>query len=236
METLISIKPFLAIITASLAVILVVASRKSPNIREFWSFLAGVVTFLIVASMIPSVLSGVNLEYTVFQVLPGIELKFRADPLGLFFAVTASFLWIITTAYSIGYMRSEKEHAQPRYYACFAIAVASAIGVAFSANLFTLYLFYEILSISTYPLVAHHEDKAAWEGARKYTVYLVGLSKTFLLAGVVMTYMITGTLDFQVGGIFTTDMPSMLVTATYIFILIGLAKAGMMPFHNWLPS
>ena len=88
----------------------------------------------------------------------------------------------------------------------------------------------------TYPLVAHHEDKDAWEGGKKYVVYLVGLAKTFFLAAIIMTYMITGTLDFQSGGIFTTEMPRLLVTLTYIFFLIGFAKAGMMPFHNWLPS
>ncbi len=236
MEVINDIRPFLAVLVSAVAVGLIVASRKKPNLREFWSFGAGAIKFLIVISMVPVVLSGGVVEYTVLTVLPGIELKFRADPLGLFFAITASFLWMITTAYSIGYMRSMNEHAQTRYFACFAIALSSAIGVAFSANLFTMYLCYEILSIMTYPLVAHHEDGAAWEGGKKYLVYLMGLSKTFLLAALVMTYMITGTLDFQEGGIFTTAMPPVLVTLTYVFFLVGLAKAGIMPFHNWLPS
>jgi multicomponent Na+:H+ antiporter subunit D len=236
METIVSIRPFLAVLVSAVAVGLIVASRKNPNLREFWSFAAGLVKFLIVLSLTPAVLSGHIVEYTVFTVLPGIELKFRVDPLGLLFATTASFLWIITTAYNIGYMRSLKEHSQTRYYSCFAIALSAAIGVAFSANLFTLYLFYEILSIFTYPLVAHHEDAEAWEGGTKYLVYLIGLSKTFLLAAVIMTYMITGTLDFKEGGIFTTEMPVMLVTLTYIFFIAGFAKAAIMPFHNWLPS
>jgi multicomponent Na+:H+ antiporter subunit D len=236
METIVSIKPFLAVLVSAVAVALIVASKKNPNLREGWSFLAAGIKFLLVLSMTPTILSGQIIEYTVFTVLPGIELKFRVDPLGLLFATTASFLWIITTAYNIGYMRSLNEHAQTRYYSCFAIALSSAIGVAFSANLFTLYLFYEVLSIFTYPLVAHHEDDEAWEGGKKYLIYLVGLSKTFLLAAVVMTYMITGTLDFKEGGIFTTGMPAMLVTLTYIFFIAGFAKAAIMPFHNWLPS
>ncbi len=235
-ESITDIRPLLAVLASLVAVVLIVASRKTPNLRESWSFIAGAIKFLLVISMLPAVLDGAVFEYTAFTVLPGIELKFRADALGMVFAVTASFLWMVTTAYSIGYMRSENEHAQTRYFSCFAIALSSAIGVAFAANLFTLYLFYEILSISTYPLVAHHEDDSAWEGGRKYTVYLVGLSKSFLLAAVVMTYMMTGTLDFQPGGIFTTDMPAMLVILAYILFLMGLAKAGIMPFHNWLPS
>ena len=230
------IRPFLAVLVSAVAVLLIVASRKRPNLREAWSFGAGAIKFLIVMSLAPAVLSGSVVEYTLVTVLPGIEIKFRADALGLFFATTASFLWIITTAYSIGYMRSMKEHAQTRYFSCFAIALSAAIGVAFAANLFTLYLFYEILSIMTYPLVAHHEDDEAWAGGAKYVIYLVGLSKSFLLAAVVMTYMITGTMDFQEGGIFTTDMPALLVILTYVFFLIGFAKAGIMPFHNWLPS
>jgi multicomponent Na+:H+ antiporter subunit D len=236
METIVSIRPFLAVLVSAAAVGLIVASRKNPNLREFWSFAAGLIKFLLVLSLTPAVLKGQIIEYTVFTVLPGIELKFRVDPLGLLFATTASFLWMIATAYNIGYMRSLKEHAQTRYYSCFAIALSAAIGVAFSANLFTLYLFYEVLSIFTYPLVAHHEDDEAWEGGTKYLVYLVGLSKTFLLAAVVMTYMITGTLDFRAGGIFTTAMPTGLVVLTYVFFLAGFAKAAMMPFHTWLPS
>lgn len=230
------IRPLLVILIGVLAVPLIILSRDKPNVREGWSFAAAISMFLIVISMTPQILAGEVLVYKIFTVLPGIDFTLRVDALGLFFATTSTFLWIITTAYSIGYMRSMNEHAQTRYFNCFAIAVFSAVGVAFSANLFTLYLFYEILSVMTYPLVAHHEDDEAWEGSTKYMVYLMGLSKTFLLGGVVLTYLITGTLDFQIGGIFTTDMSGTLVIITYICFIAGFAKAGIMPFHNWLPS
>ncbi len=236
MEVVTSIKPFLAVLVSAVAVVLIVASSKNPDLREFWSFGASIIKFLIVLSMTPLILEGKTIECTLFTILPGIEFGFRVDALGLFFATTASFLWIVTTAYSIGYMRSLNEHSQTRYFACFAIALSSALGVAFAKNLFTLYIFYEILSIMTYPLVAHHEDEEAWEGGKKYIVYLVGLSKTALLAAIVMTYMITGTLDFKEGGVFTAGMQPVLVTLTYVFFLIGFAKAAIMPFHNWLPS
>ena len=236
METIVSIRPFIAVLASTLAVALIVLSKNRPNLREFWSYAAAAVKFAVVISLIPDIYAGKIVEYPVLSILPGIELKFRVDPLGLFSVITASFLWIIATTYSIGYMRSLNEHAQTRYYACFAIALASAIGVAFSANLFTLYLFYEILSVMTYPLVAHHEDDEAWEGSKKYIVYLMGASKTFLLGALILTYMLTGTLDFKQGGIFTTDMSQLLVTITYICFLAGFAKAGIMPLHNWLPS
>ncbi|MEE8574653.1 MAG: monovalent cation/H+ antiporter subunit D family protein [Thermodesulfobacteriota bacterium] len=236
MEPIVSLKPVIAVAVSGLAVPLILASRKNPNLREFWSFLAAFIKFGIVLSLIPVIMSGNTIEYTLFTVLPGIELKFRVDSLGLLFATTASFLWIITTAYSIGYMRTLKEKDQTRYFACFAIALFSAIGVAFSANLFTLYLFYEILSIMTYPLVAHHEDKEGLEGGKKYLVYLVGMAKTCLLGAIVITYMTTGTLDFVKGGVFTNSMPAILVIIAYVGFLAGFAKAGIMPLHNWLPS
>ncbi|MCK4738707.1 MAG: monovalent cation/H+ antiporter subunit D family protein [Deltaproteobacteria bacterium] len=237
MENIVTdIRPLLAVLVSAVAVLFILMARKLPNLREGVSYVAAGIKFLLILSMVPVVLAGGVVEFTVFEVLPGIELKFRADALGMFFALTASFLWIIATTYSIGYMRSLNEHAQTRYFSCFAIALSAAIGVAFAGNLFTLYLFYELLSIMTYPLVAHHEDDPAWEGGTKYIVYLVGTSKTFLLAAVVMTYMITGTLEFKEGGIFTTAMPVVPVILTYIFFLIGFAKAGIMPLHNWLPS
>ncbi|MDH4226712.1 MAG: monovalent cation/H+ antiporter subunit D family protein [Deltaproteobacteria bacterium] len=235
-ETIVSITPLLALLAPAIAVPLIWLSGKQPNLREFWSYLAAFVMFALVASMAPLILKGATVEYHLFTVLPGIDFKLKVDALGYLFAFTASFLWIIATTYSIGYMRSLNEHAQTRYFACFAIALFSALGVAFSSNLFTLYLFYEVLSIMTYPLVAHHEDADAWEGSKKYMIYLVGLSKTALLAAVVITYMTTGTLDFQEGGIFTTGMPSALVILSFILFLMGFAKAGIMPFHNWLPS
>src|SRR3989337_1674139 len=146
METIVSIKPFIAVLASAVAVALIVLSRNKPNLRESWSYIAAFIKFGVIISMAPDIFSGKIIEYTVLTVLPGIELKFRVDPLGLFFALTASFLWIIATTYSIGYMRSLSAHAQTRFFACFAISLSSAIGVAFSANPFTLYLLYYILS------------------------------------------------------------------------------------------
>lgn len=236
LEPIISIRPFLAILVPAIAVPLIIASKNKPNQREFFSFLAAFIMFGLIMSLAPAVLAGNTFEYTLLTILPGIEFKLRVDPLGMMFATTASFLWIVTTAYSIGYMRTLNEHSQTRYYACFAIALFAAIGVAFSANLFVLYLFYEVMSIMTYPLVAHHEDEEGFEGGKKYLVYLVGAAKVLLLGAVVITYMVAGTLDFQKGGIFTSAMPPLLITLAYIGFLGGFAKNGIMPLHNWLPS
>jgi len=236
MDAVVSIKPVLAMLVSAIAAVLIMSSRRNPNQREFWSISAGAVKFLIVISMAPHVLDGGTLNYTLFTLLPGVSLSFKVDALGLLFATTASFLWILTTFYSIGYMRTLNEHAQTRYYTCFALALSAAIGVAFSANLFTLFLFYEVLSLSTYPLVMHKETPEAWEGAKKYVVYLMGTSKSFLLAAIVLTYYLTGTLDFAKGGIFNEVTAPALVTITYVLFIAGFAKAGIMPLHSWLPA
>jgi multicomponent Na+:H+ antiporter subunit D len=198
--------------------------------------LAGVIKFSIVISMVPAILSGNTIEYTLVTFYQGIDIKFRVDALGLLFATVSSFLWIITTFYSIGYMRSGKEHAQTRYFVCFAISLSSTAAVAFSANLVTLFVFYEFLSLATVPLVGHKETPEALEGARKYFLYLMTLSKTLLLAGVVIVYMVMGTTDFQSHGLLRNQPGSILLFVTFFFFLFGFAKGAVMPFHNWLPS
>ncbi|WP_027183303.1 monovalent cation/H+ antiporter subunit D family protein [Desulfovibrio inopinatus] len=214
--------------------------RKNINKREAASFIAGAIAFGSVASMAPAVLKGSIWTYTLVELFHGVSVKFCIDGLSLLFAIIASFLWMFATSYNIGYMRSLKEHAQTRYYFCFGVAIFGALGVAFSANIFTMYLFYEIISIFTYPLVAHHEDEEGFAGARKYMVYLMGSSKLFLLPAMALTYVLCGTLDFHLGdivnGIFPADADPTLVSITYFLYLFGLAKAAIMPMHNWLPS
>jgi multicomponent Na+:H+ antiporter subunit D len=240
METIISIRPIIAVLIATVASLLIMVTPKKPNLRETWSVLGAVGTFLTVLSMTPQILAGKVFEITPFVILPGISMKFRVDALGMIFGTIASFLWILVTFYNIGYMRSLKEHAQTRYYFCFAVAIVGAVGVAFSGNLFTLYFFYEVITIFTYPLVAHHQDEEAYEGARKYMVYLTGTAKSFLLPAVILTYVLAGTLDFAPSGItkgiFPATADPTLVTITYILFMAGFAKAAIMPFHNWLPS
>ncbi|MDA8140994.1 MAG: proton-conducting transporter membrane subunit, partial [Desulfobacteraceae bacterium] len=236
MVTILSIKPLLAVLASLIAAPLILISGKHQNLREFWSVAAGVVKFCIVISMVPVIFAGNTIEYTLFHIYQGIDIKFRVDAFGLLFATVSSFLWIVTTFYSIGYMRSNKEHAQTRYFTCFAISLASTIAVAFSANLVTLFFFYEALSLATVPLVGHKETPEAQEGARKYFLYLVGLSKTLLLAGVIIVYTVAGTTDFVSGGLLKNVPGSTLLFVTFFLFMYGFAKGGVMPVHNWLPS
>ncbi len=231
-----SIRPLLAIGVSLLASILIIFSGKKPNLRESWTIIAGIIKFAIVASMIPAVLSGSTYEYTLVSFFPGMELKFRVDSFGLMYATLASFLWIANSFYSIGYMRTLKEHSQTRYYACFAGALSAAMGAAFSANLLTLYLFYELITMVTYPLVSHKETPDAFSGGKKYITYLLGTSKAFLLPAIVLTYIVAGTLEFSKHGIFPAAANPMLLKVIYLLFILGIAKAALMPFHGWLPA
>lgn len=212
---------------------------RFENLREGISSISSLILFGIVCSLIPDVLHGKTLKLVMFSLLPGVSVTLRADAMSMIFALVASSLWTIAVYYSLGYMRGLHEHAQTRFNACFALAIFGAIGVAFSDNLFTMYLFYEIVSVCTYPLVAHHQDEEGYSGARKYIVYLTTTAKAFLLPAMILIYVLTGTLDFAstiTSGIFPVDTNHWLVTILYVFCLFGFAKNGIMPFHHWLPG
>jgi multicomponent Na+:H+ antiporter subunit D len=233
------IRLLLAILAPLLGAGLVMVNGKRPNIRETCSVVAAATLFALTASMIPAVLAGQRLHFTLFQLLPGLSVALRADALSMVFAVSASFLWVVTVFYSAGYMRGLEEHAQTRFNACFALALFGAIGCAFSDNLLTLYLFYEIVSICTYPLVAHHQDEESYEGGRKYLTYLTATAKGLVLPAMVLIYVLSGTLDFATNihtGIIPPNVHHGIIIALYACCILGFAKNGVMPFHNWLPS
>ncbi len=236
MDTVTSIKPVLAVLASLIAVVPIIMSGTKPNLRETWTFAAGIIKFGIIASMIPLILNGTVIEYSLIEVLPGIAIRFRVDGLGMLFALVASTLWIATSAYSIGYMRGLKEHSQTRYFSFFAIALSATIGVAFAANLFTLYLFYEMLSLATYPLVTHHQDEEARASGRKYLLYILGTSIGFVLPAMLICYSLAGTLEFANQGFLAGTGSKGLMTFLLVLLLFGFAKAAIMPLHSWLPA
>jgi len=232
-----SILPLLAILCPAIASVLIVLSGKWPNIREGWTMLASVLQFLIVFSMVPRILAGNIIECTFFTAFPNVDFGLRVDAFGLLFAITSTFLWILVSSYSIGYMRSLHEHAQTRYYFCFAWAIFGAVGIALSGNLFTMFVFYEILTVSTYPLVAHDQTPEALFAGRKYLAYLL-TAGVFFLAAVILTYHFTGTTDFVNGGIpnLYAEASRAALVVLFVLFLFGFMKAAWMPFHSWLPT
>lgn len=235
MTTLVSIKPLLAILVSLLAVPAIVSSRND-TVREGWTFAAAITKFLIIASMAPFVIKGGVIEWTLAEVIPGMPLAFRVDAFGMLFALVSSSLWIITSAYSIGYMRGLHEHSQTRYFSFFAVSLCATVGVAFSANLLTLYMFYEMLSFATFPLVTHHQDKEARTSGRKYVSYLLGASVCLALPAMLYVYTKTGNLDFAAGGVLQGKVGHTEFMILTLMLVFGFAKAGIMPLHSWLPA
>ncbi len=212
------------------------AGRVSDNLREFVT-LAGAVTLTwVVWGMLPALFAGERPGLVIGELLPGITIAFEVEPLGMLFAALASGLWIINSIYSIGYMRGNGEKKQTRFYTCFALALAATMGIAFAGNLITLFLCYEILTLSTYPLVAHKGDAATVRSARTYLSILLFTSIGLLLPAIIWTYQVAGTGDFTLGGVLAGHMApgdAGLLLAMFVF---GIGKAAVMPVHRWLPA
>lgn len=211
---------------------------RAPNLREAATLATGGVLIALALIVFLAVGEGARPGYILFTVVGGLPIAFQAEPLGAMFAVLASVLWTVNSLYSIGYMRGHHEKHQTRFYMCFAIAIASAMGVAYAANLFTLFIFYEILTLSTFPLVTHKGDDAARHGGRVYLGVLMGASIGLLLPAIVWVYAIAGTTDFTPGGVLAAPLADagalpMILMGLFAF---GAAKAALMPFHPWLPN
>ena len=180
--------------------------------------------------------TGARPAIDLVEPLPGLKIGFEVEPLGMLFALLASFLWIVTSVYSIGYMRSNHERRQTSFYSYFAVALGSTMGIAFAGNLFTLFIFYELLTLSTYPLVTHSRDDAAREAGRMYLGYLLGTSVILLLLALVWTWSLTGTLDFRSGGILEGVVTPGIASILLVLFVFGIGKAALIPFHLWLPA
>jgi len=235
-ESYFSSAPLAAVLVSLIAAVLISLSSRRPNLRETWTIVAALCKFAVVSSMIPAVLNGLQPEVTLFDMAPGISLALKVDPLGLSFALSASLLWIFTSFYSIGYMRALKEHDQTRYFASFAVCLSATMGIAFAANLLTFFIFYEVLTISTYPLVIHKESPAAVSAGRKYLAFLLSGGGALLLA-VGLTQSMAGTLNFTPGGFLSVSMGQAGLLGLFVLFLVGVgAKSGLMPLHSWLPT
>ena len=237
--TILSIRPFLAVVVSLAAafLILVFGNRVKPNVREAVTLLAAVIKAALVFSMVPAVLKGNEYYFCLWEIADGVELAFRTDAAGMVFACVASGLWILTSVYSIGYMRGHHEKNQTGYFAAFAVCLSSAIGISFAANLVTFFMFYEMLTVATYPLVAHYRDDKAKASGRKYLAYTL-ISGQLFFAAIAAVYVIYGTCDFRAGGFIEPGSLSGGLMLLLFFLMIGggAVKAGVMPLHGWLPA
>ena len=211
---------------------------RAPNLREAATLLTGAALIALTLWVFLAVGDGGRPGYFVFTVTGGLPIEFMAEPLGAMFAVLASVLWSVNSLYSIGYMRGNNEKNQTRFYMCFAIAISAAMGIAYAANLFTLFIFYEVLTLSTFPLVTHKGDDAARRGGRVYLGVLMATSIGLLLPAIVWVYSIAGTTDFKPGGVLAVPLADAGALPAILMGLFafGVGKAALMPVHPWLPN
>lgn len=236
-ETYTSNIPLYAVLVSLTAVPLILLSSRRPKLRETWTILAAAVKFLLVFSLVPAVLLGKYASVVLIEFSPGISFSLKADAAGVFFALVASGLWILTSVYSIGYVKGLKEKKQTRYFASFAVCLSATIGIAFAANLLTFFVFYEMLTIATYPLVIHKETPEAISAGRKYLAYTLSAG-VILLAAIGWLYSRTGNIDFVAGGIFNESIAlTNFDKIIFMLFICGVGvKAAIMPLHSWLPT
>ena len=224
----------IAIFIPVIAGMFILLLHKNEQLRELCSILASVLLFLFVTQLLQIVDDAET--HTLLTISPGLTIALHIERLGLAFALLASCLWILTTIYSIGYMRGNKEKNQTRFYFFFALSIAATMGIALSANLITLFIFYEALTLCTYPLVTHKQNIDARKGGRRYLGILLSTSILFFLTAIVITWTYTGTLDFRPGGILNGKLNQLGAILLFTLFMFGIGKAALMPFHRWLPA
>jgi multicomponent Na+:H+ antiporter subunit D len=226
----------LALILPAATAALIPLFHDRPNLREAVTLIGAVALFATVLLLLVDVLAGGRPALTLVEILPGLPLAFAVEPLGMLFATVASGRWIVNSLYSVGYMRAENAPRQTSFYVCFALAIAATMGLALAGNLFTLFLFYEALTLSTYPLVTHRATPEAVRAGRLYLLMLVGASTLLLLPAIAWTGVAAGTLDFAPGGILDGKIGDAAAGVLLALFVFGAAKAAVMPLHFWLPA
>ena len=224
----------LAVPTAGAALILLL--RGLPVLRDAALVGTALSLFATVLSLLPALLAGANPATPAWTVLPGLDLQLVLEPLGMLFALVASGLWVVNALYSIGYMRANEEPRQAPFHAWFALSLAATMGIALAGNLFTLFLFYELLTLLTWPLVTHRRDAAAIAGGRTYLLWLVGGSLMLFLPAIAWIALVTGRLGFAPGGMLAGQSDPSAIGVLLALIVFGVGKAAVMPMHRWLPA
>lgn len=228
--------PISVIVIPFVGAIAIALAANRPRLRDALGWIAAIAFFIGVVQQIGPVLEGEGRAQLLWTIMPGLDLALRVEPLGLIFALVASTLWLVATLYAQSYMKAMDYPHLGRFFACYAIALGAAAGVAFADNLITLFIFYEILTISTYPLVTHSGNADARRGGRVYLGYLLSSSIGLLLVAILWTYFATGTVDFAEGGILAGHVDETWLPLLAGLFFFGIGKAALMPIHRWLPA
>lgn len=228
--------PVAALMTSLLASVIIFALPETRSrLRTVINLGAALLKLALVVVMIWGVVQGQAYE-VAFTMVPGVEFVLRADALSMLFAGLSALLWLLTTIYAVGYLEDSPNRS--RFFGFFSLCVASTMGIALAGNLFTFFLFYEMLTLSTYPLLVHRGTPKALRAGRNYIIYTLA-GGAVLLLGIAWLHGLVGDLRFQEGGYFAEMAPALQAPLTIIFVLLiaGLGvKAALVPLHGWLPQ
>ena len=196
----------------------------------------GTVIFMNLLFVIYLVTSFGEISLHLIKINEFLDIYFKVDKLSIFFSLLASVLWAFTSIYAMEYMKHEGK--EKRFFAYFIITLGVTLGIAFAGNLITLYLFYELLTLATFPLVIHSGSKEALKSGKKYLIYSFA-GATVALLGMLILFSLTNNLTFIPGGIVKGNLleHKNLYFVIYVAMFVGFGvKAALVPFHSWLPE
>ena len=223
-----------AVAAPFVAALLILLGPK--RLIEVWGYAAAALSVVATTMLLPTVRAGETADLLVMRLVPGLDLQLSVDALGITFGLLAAGLWVVAAVYSSGYARASKLKHRPRFFAAFAASIGAALGVAFAGNLLTFFVFYELLTLATYPLVVHKQSPEAFAAGRRYLVFSLG-GGLALLTAVVWTWNLTGTLTFVPGGFLQGAASPTTLAVLFVLFVTGVAvKAAVMPLHRWLPA
>jgi multicomponent Na+:H+ antiporter subunit D len=205
------------------------ATRTTINVA------AACLKLFLTGVMVRGVYGGQRYE-TRLPFLPGADFLLHADPFSLLFVTLSAGLWLATTVYAVGYLEGSPHRS--RFFGFFSLCVASTMGIALAGNLLTFFVFYELLTVTTYPLVIHRGTPEALRAGDVYLRYTIGGGAVFF-TGVALVYSLAGSVEFTPGGVLSplaAQHRTALVTA-FVLLIVGLSvKTALFPLHRWLPE
>lgn len=217
------------------AVLIFIAGEQRQRLRVVLNLAGTVLKLALIIVLLDAVRDGETFTWRM-PLLPGLDLVLRADALALLFSTLSALLWLLTTIYAIGYL--ERSPNRARFFGFFSLCVTSTMGIAMAGNLFTFFIFYELLTLATWPLVVHRGTEDSRAGGRSYLRYTLPGS-AMMLAGLVWLYLLTGRQDFIAGGELADVVlgNEAALRTIFLMILVGLGvKAALFPLHGWLPK
>jgi multicomponent Na+:H+ antiporter subunit D len=213
-------------------------TNNTPRLNNFVSL--GLISLLIlnINNLISYYIIHGTVRLEIINLTSNLSLELATEPLGLTYAALASYLWLATHCYNIGYLEYDPSNigkTHNKFYRYTSLSMCAVFGIALAGNLFTLLIFYELLTLFIFPLIYYSKETKAMKSAEFYLLMMVGCSIAFLIPAIIITYNVAGHLQFQSGGNLENKITHFSALLLMLLYIAGVAKVAIMPFHSWLP-